>query len=276
MVGIRTTAPHAAQGTHDANTSARCNSHAAPPGIRRNGARRRTILTTASHKHHLTKHATPTSERTYIWFGGELIWYEEDLPTGGKLRLAPLTPKTSACLEEADKVLREALHGICTPDTHTEGSVTAGEPTAQEPAAAEDAETRRATYRFDDLTAGYPQPHAAGARCPAVPTWHLQGAPCHGHGSCCEVTELGLLVGARDESGALVESHLDALGHLAGLLAEAGAALTSEKPPASRLCTTCKTDLDHARTLETAMQELSTDLAIVAGSFRLDVKVNAR
>jgi hypothetical protein len=117
-----------------------------------------------------------------------------------------------------------------------------------------------------------------------APTWLIRADDCHADGTCCEVTELGLVLALLDDDAArsaAATAHVAAIAEVSAHLHGAVVWLLGEHDATGaaleHACVACLTDpYPHARTLETALSQLGQQLALTAASWDLHVEVRER
>jgi hypothetical protein len=117
----------------------------------------------------------------------------------------------------------------------------------------------------------------------STPSWLVSRGPCNSDGTCCEISELGLVLALldEDERSAAASAHLDAIAqvssHLHGAVIWLLGADDTTGTALSEACVACLTDpYPHARTLESALGQLGQQLALAAASWALHVEVHPR
>lgn len=116
-----------------------------------------------------------------------------------------------------------------------------------------------------------------------APSWILSDGTCVGDGTCCEVSELGLVLSLleEDERSGAASAHVAAIAQTAAHLHGAVVWMLGE-PDASgtaleTACVACLCDpYPHARTLEAALGQLGQQLALASTGWDLNVQVTSR
>lgn len=176
------------------------------------------------------------------------IWYDERTVSGRRTVLSPLSAKTRRCLTAAEQMLRATLAQL--------------EPATIEPPTGlwYEPELQDDGSEFDDELYNH------------LPVWQVLTDDCREDGSCCERTELGLVLGGASDGDLAATAHLAALAQMGSELSRAAEALLT--PGFDDACQS--SSWRHCRALQLAVEELATQLTVAAAAFNLSIQVERK